>query len=98
MDPNQYVLLAFNVLLGVCSVLGAMWLRRMESDMKSMQDKHDEAERTAAQRELRLQEKLNDKVSKEDFREFLKENRDNFQGVFSRLETLADRIASPKVT
>jgi hypothetical protein len=94
---SPWVLIGFNVLLGVASFLGAMWLRRMEQDMRDMQTAHQNQVSESAKRELALHEKLQNYVAKDDFREFRDEQRENFREVFNRIDALADRLPA-KVT
>lgn len=90
---SQFVMLAINVLLGLVCSLGAMWIRRLEVDMKDLRDAHTKAMDSASLRELRLQEQLNDRyVAKEDFREFRNEIRDNFREVFGKIDLVVDRL------
>lgn len=91
-EQTSWVQWGFNVLLGLVSFFGALWLRRMESDMEKMQEQSRRAAEKAAERELALQSQLRGYVSREDFAEFRQEQRQAFGQVFDRLDTLADRI------
>jgi hypothetical protein len=62
--------------------------------MDKLQVAHAESVKQSAARELALQEKLNGYVHKEDLREFREEIRDNFKGVFNRMDQMADRLQS----
>lgn len=87
MDANmsQWVLLGFNGLLGVVSLLGSMWLRRMEADVRELQ-------RDLVKQQQAVQDKLAEKVSVADFREFRQELRESFGQVFQRIDRLGERI------
>jgi hypothetical protein len=89
---SPWVLIGFNVLLGVASFFGAMWLRKMESDMNDLRKAHTDSLAQQNQREVQLLEKLQNYVAKDDFREFRDENRRNFEAVFNRIDALADRL------
>lgn len=89
---SPWVLIGFNVLLGIASFFGAMWLRRMESDMRDMRKDQADALERQSQREIAIQQKLQGYVAKEDFREFRTEIQGNFSAVFDRLDRLVERI------
>lgn len=86
------VLLVVNVLLALASIFGGTWLKRMESDMRDLQRSHTEQQERQAKREIELLEKLNDKVAKDDFKDFRVEQRDNFQRLFEGIDDLRERI------
>lgn len=80
------VSLALNALLGIASIFGAAWLRRMEADMADIRKQQGDQSRD-------MHEKLSTKVGKDDFQEFRRELRDNFKDVFSRMDALRDSLA-----
>jgi hypothetical protein len=83
---NPWILVGFNVLLGIAGFMGALWARRMESDMTEMR-------RTLAENSQRTNDRLAEKVGKDDLREFRQELRENFQRVFDGIDNMKDRIA-----
>jgi hypothetical protein len=84
---STIVIIALNGLLGIASLFGAAWLRRMEKDMDSMRD-----QLTNQQKEFH--EKLDGKVGREDFNEYRRELRENFREVFTRMDGLKDQIST----
>lgn len=86
------VLLVVNVLLTLASLFGGLWLKRMESDMRDMQRAHLEHRDLQGKREIDVLEKLNNKVSKDDFKDFRTEQRENFEKLFQGIDDLRERL------
>lgn len=94
---TPWVLIGFNVVLSIASLFGGLWLRRVESDMTELRKAitaHGETmhQRLQEQSEV-MHERLADKVGKDDFREFRAELRENFKQVFTRMDTMNERMA-----
>lgn len=81
------VSLALTGLMGLASLFGAAWLRRMEGDMAEMR-------KQMAEQVRETNDKLEKKVGKEDFTEFRTELRDNFRQVFTRMDGLREQIST----
>lgn len=80
------VSLALTGLMGIASLFGASWLRRMEADMVELRKQQTEQARD-------MNDKLEKKVGREDFQEFRRELRENFTDVFRRMDGLREQLA-----
>lgn len=84
-STSQLLLIGMNGLLGVVSILGSMWLKRMEADVRELQ-------RDLVNQQRITQDKLAEKVNQSDFRDFRQELRENFGQIFQRIDRLGERI------
>lgn len=82
---STWILIAFNVLMGIVAFLGSSLIRRMEAEMIDLRRQQTEQAKTTSV-------ELANKVDKHDFRDFREELRQNFRDIFDRMDALRDRI------